>query len=43
MPRLSENPPPGVPGGGGHVTVMVKKKLKVDHFFIFVPEFFSIK
>jgi len=44
MRKLSEEPPPRGTGGWGQVTIMAKKKVKIDHFLIFLSIlFFSVK
>jgi len=43
MRKLSEQPSPGVLWGGVQVTIMAQKKVKIDHFFIFLPNIFSVK
>jgi len=36
MDKLSEKYPRGVMGSGGQVTVMAPKRVKIDHFLIFI-------
>jgi len=40
MHKLSEEPPPGILGKGGQVTVVAQKKVKIDHFRFLLPKIF---